>query len=198
MPFGSFGSTAIEPIAFVGMSAETCFQFGFFARALFVRQTPPPAAPTNSVQSPSFLQLPIVTAVSRPDHCVGLMNDCVPNLSTLSVSGPRDSQYFAMNFGPFFFAFPSALIAPWMLPIVTSDAGIRAVGVLLGRLASLVLLCALVIQCAELRDHDLVRAGRVRPAVHARGSRSGLRARPHALPTAGISPCDATFPTRRK
>ena len=31
---------------------------------------------------------PIVTAVSRPDHCVGLMNDCVPNLSTSSVSGP--------------------------------------------------------------------------------------------------------------
>src|SRR3954447_1590644 len=105
------------------MSAETCLQVGCFARALFVRQTPPPAAPTNSVQSPLFLQLPIVTAVSRPDHCVGLMNDCVPNLSTLSVLGPRDSQYLAMNPGPFFSAFPAALIAPWTLLIVTSDAG---------------------------------------------------------------------------
>ena len=104
------------------MSAETCFQFGCLVRALFVRQTPPPAAPTKSVQSPLFGQWPIVTAVSRPDHCVGLMKDCVPNLSTLSVSGPMES-HFEKGFGPFFWSLSFALIAPWTSSGVTSEAG---------------------------------------------------------------------------
>src|SRR6476620_10936143 len=105
------------------MSAETGFQFGCLARALFVRQTPPPAAPTKSVQLPLFGQLPIVTAVSRPDHCVGLMKDCVPNLSTLSVSGPRKSHFPKLAPGPFFWSLSFALIAPWTSVGVTSEAG---------------------------------------------------------------------------
>ena len=104
------------------MSAEICFQFGCLVSALFVRQTPPPAAPTKSVQSPLFGQLPIVTAVSRPDHCVGLMNDCVPNLSTSSVSGPIES-HFEKAFGPFFWSLSFALIAPWTSGGVTCEAG---------------------------------------------------------------------------
>src|SRR3954463_15773929 len=104
------------------MSADTCLQAGCFARPLLVRQTPPPAAPTKSVQSPLFGQWPIVTAVSRPDHCVGLMNDWVPNLSTSSVSGPIES-HFEKAFGPFLWSLSFALIAPWTSGGVTCEAG---------------------------------------------------------------------------
>src|SRR5678815_3594098 len=82
LPVGSVGSTAIEPIAFVGIPSEICFQAGVAASAFLLRQSPPPAAPTYSVHSCGLHFGSIARAVTRPDHCVGLMNDCVPSRST--------------------------------------------------------------------------------------------------------------------
>ena len=56
------------PIALVAKLPETNVQLGALPEsALFVRQTPPPAAPTQSVQLP-FVQVgPIASAVMRPE-----------------------------------------------------------------------------------------------------------------------------------
>ena len=75
MPVGSFGSTVIEPTAFVGIPAEMFFHAGFGASAFVERQMPPPAAATYSAHSCGLHLGSTVNAVTRPDHCVPLMND---------------------------------------------------------------------------------------------------------------------------
>src|SRR5262249_32946598 len=99
-----------------------CFHDGVGASAFVERQMPPPAAATYSVHSCCLHFGSTAIAVTRPDHWVGLMKDCVPSLSTLSVSGPSES-HLESSFGDFAFTFASALIAPSTSPIVTSSAG---------------------------------------------------------------------------
>src|SRR5438046_10629166 len=55
------------PIEFVAKLPERNVQFGEFPSALLVRQTPPPAAATQSMQSP-FVQVgAMASAVMRPE-----------------------------------------------------------------------------------------------------------------------------------
>src|SRR6266576_1428512 len=71
----SFGSSSSDPIAFVPKPPETKVQFAPAPfRALSLRQTPPPAAPTQTRQ-PVFAQAgEIAKAVIRPEvtYCAPL------------------------------------------------------------------------------------------------------------------------------
>src|SRR4051812_23969509 len=113
---------AIEPTAFVGIPSEICFQEGFCASAFFVRQRPPPAAPRYSVHSCGLHFGSTASAVTRPDHFVGLMKDWVPSRSTSSVSGPMKS-HFELSFAPRAVTALFAARAPWIWSMPTSSPG---------------------------------------------------------------------------
>ena len=61
------GSRVSVPIAFVAKLPEMNAQFGLAANALFVRQIPPPAAPTQSLQSLVVQVGVMANAVMRPE-----------------------------------------------------------------------------------------------------------------------------------
>jgi hypothetical protein len=60
-------SAVSVPIAFVAKLPEMNVQFGGLASALLVRQTPPPAAPTQSLQSLVVQVGVMANAVIRPE-----------------------------------------------------------------------------------------------------------------------------------
>src|SRR5262245_48656971 len=104
------------------MSSEMGFQDGLGASAFFERQTPPPAAPTYSVHVCGLHFGSTVSAVTRPDHCVGRRYVCVPRRSTFSVSGPSDC-HFEFIFAPCPFTFFASAIARWVCANVIASAG---------------------------------------------------------------------------
>src|SRR5207302_7757542 len=64
-PLGSLGSATSEPTEFRARPPSSQVQLGFAARASFVRQTPPPAVPTQSRQFPATQVGATTIAVSR-------------------------------------------------------------------------------------------------------------------------------------
>ena len=71
LPDGSLGSTTIDPMALEVRPVSTGCQSGWVARASFVLQMPPPAAPTHRRHEPVGLQFgSMAIAVTRPEVVV--------------------------------------------------------------------------------------------------------------------------------
>ena len=66
----SVGSKTMEPMALVGMSPLEDFHSGVLDRGSLVIHTPPPAAPTNSGQSPGWQRGDRARLVTRPETVV--------------------------------------------------------------------------------------------------------------------------------
>jgi len=67
LPLVSFGSNAIEPMAFDAIPLFAGLQLGLEARALLVFHTPPPAAPMKTVQLDELQFGATAIAVVRPE-----------------------------------------------------------------------------------------------------------------------------------
>src|SRR5690242_16831902 len=86
-------------MAFEGSPAETHVQFGLLCSALSVRQTPPPAAASQSRQCPWLQFGSMASAVTRPEVTYDLpeklrMLGCVAKLGPASVQVPTLFLFF--------------------------------------------------------------------------------------------------------
>ena len=122
LPVGSFGSTAIEPIAFVGMSAGDLLP----VRVLRERVLRPPDAAAGGADVQRALVLVALRADGHRGDAAGPLRRLDEGLRAEPVDVERvgpDLIPLETSFGPFLWSFALALIAPWISAGVISEAG---------------------------------------------------------------------------